>query len=359
MLKPRARDVTSEETQFFVEASNLYLPGPGVVDGRHRLEIRPSQGEVSELNVTVPLGLTVSAVEGPVGSWQFDAESGILRLEIVPSQSTAFNVMIETQRGLDPLPTDVELAPLEVADANGQVGLVAIAFGPDSQPEKLESEQMSAVNLRDFDSSLLPNQQAVLHRVYRYGADSGSLTLRVAPVEPEVRVISKQVISLGDERLVAGINFAVEIARAGLFQLSFPLPDGLEVESLTGASLHHWSELTEEDQRQIILHLNGKTIGSQTFSLTLSGNAPENIADWQIPRFEINEAARQSGELVIQPTTGIRLRTVSRENVSETDPRSMGGQEQGALAFRLLQRGWNLVVGIEKLDPWVTGQVLH
>ena len=359
MLKPRARDVTSEETQFFVEASNLYLPGPGVVDGRHRLEIRPSQGEVSELNVTVPLGLTVSEVEGPIGSWQFDAESGILRLEIVPSQSTALNVMIETQRGLDPLPADVELAPLEVADANGQVGLVAIAFGPDSQPEKLESEQMSAVNLRDFDSNLLPNQQAVLHRVYRYGADSGSLTLRVAPVEPEVRVISKQVISLGDERLVAGINFEVEIARAGLFQLSFPLPDGLEVESLTGASLHHWSELTEGDQRHIILHLNGKTIGSQTFSLTLSGNAPENIADWQIPRFEIKEAARQSGELVIQPSTGIRLRTVSRENVSETDPRSMGGQEQGALAFRLLQREWNLVIGIEKLDPWVTGEVLH
>ncbi|MDG2222201.1 MAG: DUF308 domain-containing protein [Rubripirellula sp.] len=359
MLKPQARDVTSEKTQFFVEASNLYLPGPGVVDGRHRLEIRPSQGEVSELDVTVPTGRTVSQVEGPVGSWQFDAESGVLKLEIEPSQSTAFNVLIETQRGLDPLPADVDLAPLEVANANGQVGLVAIAFGPDSQPEKLESEQMSAVNLRDFDSSLLPNQQAVLHRVYRYGADSGSLALRVAPVEPEVRVISKQVISLGDERLVAGVNFAVEISRAGLFQLSFPLPDGLEVESLTGASLHHWSELTEGDVRQIILHLNGKTIGSQTFSLTLSGNAPENVAEWQVPRFEMNEAARQSGELVIQPTTGIRLRTVSRENVSETDPRSMGGEEQGALAFRLLQRGWNLVVGIEKLDPWVTGQVLH
>jgi hypothetical protein len=37
----------------------------------------------------------------------------------------------------------------------------------------------------------------------------------------------------------------------------------------------------------------------------------------------------------------------------------MGGTAQGALAFRLLQRDWNLVLGIEKLDPWVTGQVLH
>lgn len=359
ILKPKARDVTTEETQFFVETSNLYSPGPGVVDGRHRLHIRTSQGQLSELAVLVPKGLTVSAVEGPVGSWQFDADRGRLKLEIEPAQSQPFNVVIDTQRGLDSLPADVTLAPLRVADAGGEVGLVAIAFGPDAQPEKIESQGMSAVNLGDFDTSLILNKQAVLHRVYRYGAEGGELALRVAPVESEVRVISKQVLSLGDERVVLGINFAAEITRTGLFQLSFPLPDGLEVESLTGAALHHWAELSEGDQRQIVLHLNGKTIGSQSFSLTLSGTAPTDPGDWQIPRFELNEATRQTGELVVRPTTGIRLRTVSRQNVSETDPRTMGGQVQGSLAFRLLQRDWDLVLGIEKLEPWVTGQVLH
>jgi len=359
LLKPKARDVTTEETQFFVEASNLYLPGPGVVDGRHRLHIRTSQGQVTELNVLVPKGLTVSTVSGPVGSWQFDADSGRLKLEIEPAQSQAFDVMVDTQRGLHPLPADVNLAPLKVADANGQVGLVAIAFGPDAQPEKAEPKTMSAVNLGDFDASLMSNKQAVLHRVYRYGAEGGELALRVAPVDSEVRVYSKQVLSLGDERVVLGVNFAAEISRAGLFQLSFPLPDGLEVESLTGAALHHWAELSEGDQRQIILHLNGKTIGTQNFSLVLSGTVPTDVGDWSIPRFELKEATRQTGELVVRPTTGIRLRTVSRQNISEADPRTMGGNAQGALAFRLLQRDWNLVLGVEKLDPWVTGQVLH
>lgn len=37
----------------------------------------------------------------------------------------------------------------------------------------------------------------------------------------------------------------------------------------------------------------------------------------------------------------------------------MGATAQGALAFRLLQRDWNLMLGIERLDPWVTGQLLH
>ncbi|MCA9160818.1 MAG: hypothetical protein KDA72_20950, partial [Planctomycetales bacterium] len=361
MLKPKARDISAEETQFFVEASNLYVLGPGVVDGSHRLHVRTSQGQVRELNVLVPPGLTVSAVSGPVEAWQFDADSSRLNLEIESTAAQAFDVMIETQRGLDPLPTDVSLAPLKVDDVDSEIGLLAIAFGPEAQPEKSDSEQLSLVNLGDFDASLISNKQAVLHRVYRYGAAGGELSVRVVPVDSEVRVISQQVLSLGEERVVLGINFTAEITRAGLFQLSFPLPSGLEVESLTGSALHHWAELAkgEQEQRNIILHLNGKTIGTQNFSLTLSGAAPTALGDWEIPRFELQEAKRQTGELVVRPSTGLRLRTVSRQNVSESDPRALGGEAQGALAFRLLQRDWNLVLGMEQLDPWVTGQVLH
>ncbi|MCA9217663.1 MAG: hypothetical protein KDB27_31555 [Planctomycetales bacterium] len=357
-LKPKARDVTTEETQFFVEASNLYLPGPGVVDGLHRIHIRAAQGQVRELKVVIPSGFTVSDVNGPVGSWQFDADSGALLMEVEP-QSQPFDIIVQTQRGLDPLPVDVTLAPLRVDAANGEVGMVAIAFGADAQPERIDATNLSEVNLGDFDRSLIPENKAVLHRVYRYGTEAGELSVRVTPVAPEVRVLTKQVLSLGDERVVLQINFSATITRAGLFQLSFPLPDGLEVESLTGAALDHWSELTADNQRQIVLHLNGKTLGAQQFSLTLAGAAPTDVTEWEVPRFQLTEATRQTGDLVVQPTTGIRLRTITRQNVSETDPRTMGAKTQGGLAFRLLQQDWNLVLGIEKLEPWVTGHVLH
>ena len=357
-IRPQRRDISSEETQFYVEGATLYTPGPGVVDGVHRVQVRPSQGQVSELTLPVPEGLTVSEVEGPVGPWQFDAESRDLRLVLEPAQTKTFAVIVRTQRGLDPLPSEVSLAPLTVKGTAGEVGLIALAFGADAQPEKVESETLSAVNLGDFDASLVA-KGVVLHQVFRYGKDSGSLQVRVAPVAPEVRVVSKQVLSFGDERLVLGVNFSAQITRAGLFSLSFPLPDGLEVDSLSGAALHHWAELMEEGQRTIILHLNGKTLGQQNFALSLTGAAPSDVEEWKIPRFEIREASRQTGELVVRPTTGIRLRTTARQNVSEVDPRQIGGQAQGALAFRLLQRDWTLTLGIEKLDPWITGQILH
>ncbi|MDF1740739.1 MAG: hypothetical protein P1U86_16375 [Verrucomicrobiales bacterium] len=359
LIKPEMRDLSSEVTQFFVENSNLYLPGPGVIDGRHRLEIRPAKGEVTQLEVTIPNGATVSEVTGPVGSWQFDAESGRLHLEVEPKQSTPFQINVKTQRSLGPLPADATLEPILVGGAEGQVGLIAIGFGPDAQPEKVESDTLSTVNLGDFDATLLPDESTILHRVYRFGEEGGSLSLRVAAVTPEVRVESKQVLSLGDERVVFGVNFNVAITRAGLFQLSFPLPDGFEVESLTGDALHHWAELSDEEQRRVVLHLNGKTMGVHSFALTLTSATPETADGWEIPQFTLTEASRQTGEMVVKPTTGIRLRTLTRQNVSEVDPRTLGDGAKGSLAFRLLQKDWNLTLGIEKLDPWLTSQVLH
>jgi hypothetical protein len=359
ILRPQARDLTTEATQFFVEGAGLYSIGPGVVEGKHRFKIRASQGRVKELNLSIPGGITVSSVDGPVSSWQFDADASLLKLQIDSTALSEFAVAVETQRSLDALPTEVQLSPVRVEGAGGEVGLIAIAFGSEAQPENVQAESLSLVNLGDFDVGMVTNPQTTLHRVYRYGAEGGSLSVQVSPVSPEVRVGSKQVVSFGDERVVLGINFVTEISRTGVFQLSFALPAGLEVESLTGDALHHWSELTENGQRQIVLHLNGKTIGSQKFALTLTGAAPTDATQWFIPRFELNEATRHTGELVVQPITGIRLRTITRQNVSEADPRAMGAQGQGALAFRLLQSDWSLQLGIEKLAPWVTGQVLH
>ena len=359
LLKPAMRDVTSEATQFFVESSNLYMPGPGVVDGKHRLAIRPSQGEVKRLVVTIPKGLTVSEVAGPVESWQFDAETGSLQMVIEPAHSTPFSIEVQTQRSLGPLPAEVTLEPILAVGAEGQVGLLALAFGPDAQPEKVESASLSQVNLSDFDATILPNEMAVLYRVYRFGETGGDIALLVAPVAPEVRVVSKQVISLGDERVIFGVNFSTSITRAGLFQLSFPLPEGFEVESLSGEALHHWAEVSDNGQRRIVLHLNGKTIGDQNFSLSLTSAAPGDSPEWKIPRFSVTEASRQTGELVVKPTTGIRLRTMSRQNVSEVDPRTLGDGAKGSLAFRLLQREWDLTLGVEKLDPWITAEILH
>jgi hypothetical protein len=364
LLRPRRRDAATESTQFFAEAANLFVPGPGVVDCVSRITVRPVQGRVSDVDVEVPKGFTVGdVVHGPVGSWRFDPRSQVLHVTIEPAQAAPFKFDVQAQHGAGALPFGVTLEPFHVAGASGQVGTVALAFGPEAQPESVAPEGMSQVSAQDFDADMVPkgaDEQALaaVQEVWHYGAAGGHVSLQVAAVAPEVRVASRQVLSLDDDRLVMADDLNVSIARAGIFSLSFAMPDGLEIEALSGSALSQWTEATEGGSRIVTLHLNGRTMGEQAFSLTLAGPAPRAQSAWQVPRLVVREAARQTGEALIVPGKGLRLRVADRAKATQVDPVSAGGLQPGTLAFRLLQSDWSLSLGIEALEPWVTVQSL-
>ena len=362
-IRTRTRDTASEKIQFFAEAANLFIPGPGVVNGYCRITIRPVQGQVSVLELEVPKTFTVGDVRsGPVSAWRFDPKSRKLRIEMAPAQAGTFKFDVETQLGTADLPVDLVLEPIRVLGAEGEVGMIALAFGGDAQPENVRG--LSPVNLEDFDAGLIPKTKdgqplALLQQAFRYGRDGGRISLKVASVAPEVRVTTKQVLSFGDDRIVMAVDMNVAITRSGLFKLSFVLPEGLEVEAISGPALSQWTEASEDGKRIVTLQLNGRTIGDQTFALTLVGAAPVAQESWPVPRLLLREATRQTGELFLVPEKGLRLHAVKRESVSQMDSRTGGDNRSGTLAFRLLQENWNLSLGIEALEPWITVQGLQ
>jgi len=364
-VRPKQRDASREETRFYSEVSDLYVPGPGVVNGLHRVSLRPAQGVVKELVLTIPEGFTVGEVgEGPVGRWRFNPESRQLKVAVEPAQESPFAFSVATQRATGPLPVDLDLAPLRVAQSAGAVGMLGLAFGGEAQPEQLEPEGMSGVNPDDFDGALLPKDRegrplAVLQKVYRYGAEAANLGLRVAPVAPEIRAELVQTLVLSDDRMVLAADLTAAITRAGVFKLTVELPEGLEVEAATGPALGHWTESRDGETRLLTLHLKGQTLGEQKFSISLAGPSPGSQDSWSVPRLALRDAARQRGTLTVAPERGLQVRAVSRTNVSQLDPSEAGVPRPGALAFKLLQADWELALAVQQLDPWVTAQVLQ
>lgn len=370
-MKPRERDPLTEKTAFFVEVSNAYVPGLGLLEGRHLVSIQPSQGVVRQLKMLVPEGLAVSDVsDGPVSNWRFSAASGELVVDLQSPQSEAFTLLVITQKSLGPLPLDLSMKPLRVLGGERELGTLGIAFRGEAQAERVEVGGLLVVNLSDFKEALLRGGVEVLHRAYRYGSEDAEARLRMVPVAPEVRVTTEEVLSLGTERTLLKVDATVEITRAGIFRFGFVVPEGFEVESLSGEALSHWNESGEGAERSVTAHLHGQTLGTKKFALVLSKAGlvtaspaadKDSSTGWEVPRFVVTEAARQTGQLIVRAEQGLRLRTFSRRNVSEVDPRSAGGsrRNEAALAFRLLQKEWQLSLGIENLDPWVTGQVLQ
>ncbi len=372
--RAKQRDAGSEETRFFAEVSNLYQPAPGVVNGRHRIAIRPAQGRVAALVLAIPEGFTVSdVVDGPAGAWRFDPEKRELRVPIEPAQDQAFGLTVETQRSAGTLPMDLDLQPIRVQGAAGEIGFLALAFGDDAQPESVETDGLSRVNPEDFAQNLLPrdkdgNPLALLRNAFRYGPAEATAHVRVSAVEPELRADSWQLVSLGEDRLLVATDIRVSITRAGIFKLALEIPKDLEVETVTGEGLSHWTETADGGARVLTLHLTGRTLGERVFSLALTGRPPGPQKSWQVPRLSLRGASRETGLVTIVPERGLQVRAVVRKNVSRLDPKELAdapadsaraAARPGALAYRLLQADWALGLAIDRLDPWVTAKVFH
>ncbi len=372
--RPKQRDADAEDTRYFAEITNLFIPGPGVVNGRHLVTVRPAQGRVAVLTVKAPEGFTVSDVrDGPVGQWRFDPEKRELRANIEPAQTEAFSFVVESQRGADALPVDLALEPLRVDGAAGEIGFLGLAFGEEVQAEAVTVDGMSRVNPEDFDARLVPKNKeghplALLQHAFRYGSAEARASLKVTAVAPELRAECWQLVSLGEDRLVVATDLAVTITRSGVFRLAVEVPDGLELESATGEGLSHWTEGRVGGKRAITLHLAGKTMGRCGFSLTLGGKPTGARKNWPVPRVSLIDASRETGVLTVAPERGLQVRAAQRRNVSHLDPRelaetknetSRAAAKPGALAYRLLQADWSLSLDISRLDPWVTARVFH
>ena len=370
--KPRTRDVAREKAVFYADLTQLYAPTAGVIEGLHHAATRPAQGELAELSFAVPKGATITDVIDPatlapakdkmppsiVSQWRFDPDTGRLRVSLAPPQSRPFALIIRSQIATGPLPVEQKVGLLSVDGAAGQIGLLGIATGNEVQLDSVTAEPLSAINLEDFPGGVAGFLQGqipglTVRRAFRYADATATATLRASAVEPDVRVESQDTLSLGEDRAVLAVNATVDITRAGIFRLSFALPEGMDVESIAGKALSHWTEAKTGAARIITMHLRGRTEGRQEFAISLTGAGMKAAKTWTAPKLVFREASKQRGTFLVVPEQGMRLQVTTRDGVTQLDPQKSGIKQKGVLAFRILQTPWNLALDVEQVDPWV------
>ena len=368
--RPRSRDLRREKAVFYAEISQLYAPSAGVIEGAHVVSIRPAQGELGELIFTVPTGATITDVTEPspkpesrnlksaVALWRFDPDARKLRVTLNPPQSRMFALVIRSQVATGPLPFEQTVGLLSVDGAAGQIGLFGVATGNEVQLDSVAAAAFSPINLEDFSTEVAASLAVqipglTVRRAFRYSDAGGTALLKASAVEPDVRVVTQDTLSLGEDRIELAATASVDITRAGIFRLSFVLPAGFDVESISGAALSHWTELKTEAGRVITLNLRGKTAGQQQFSINLAGPGVRVANAWKVPQVILREAGKQQGSLVVVPEQGMQLQAAASDGLSQLDPQRAGLRQKGVLAFRVLQTPWSLSLNIEQVEPWI------
>ena len=362
---PRSRDVRSEKPVFYVELTQLFIPAPGVIESVCQVQVRPAQGQLSALQFTLPPGFTITDVQAEtVSGWRFDPDTRSLAVDFRSPQSRPFSLRLRAQLAAGTLPYEQNLGMIHAPGAAGQVSMAGIATGPEVQLDRVQDGGLSSINLEDFPTNLVTEAAAqisglTLRRAFRATDPHARFQLAASAVEPDVRVQSQETLSLGEDRTVLAVQLKVNVNRAGIFKLSFALPPDLEVESVSGPALSHWTEFANGEQRVVTLHLRSRTEGDCAFSVTLGGAGIQQRKEWEAPRLLVREASKQSGQLVLVPETGLRLHAKLREGVTQLDPQKAGIQEKGVLAFRLLNANWRLGFDVETVEPWIELAVLE
>ncbi len=370
--KPRSRDASREKAVFYAELTQLYAPTAGVIEGLHHAAIRPAQGELGEMVFDVPRGATITDVLDPasivatdqkapasiVSQWRFDPDTGKLRVNLAPPQSRPFALLIRSQIATGPLPVEQTVGLVSVENAAGQIGLLGVATGNEVQLDTVAAETLSAINLEDFPANVAPVLAAqipglTVRRAFRYADPKATAVVKASAVEPDVRIESQDTFSLGEDRALLAVNATVDITRAGIFRLSFLLPTGMDVESIAGKALSHWTELKTDAGRIITMHLKGRTEGPQEFAISLTGPGMKSAKAWVAPQLIFREASKQRGTFLVVPEQGMRLQVTTRDGVTQLDPQKSGIKQKGVLAFRVLQTPWSLALDVEQVDPWV------
>lgn len=359
--QPRRRNRSEETPVYFAELITLLVPSSGLIEGFHDVAVRPAQGEVSQIQLLAPPKIAINDVWSPdLSQWRFEPENGLLKIDLGKPQSKPFLVRIRSQWIAAPLPYTAELSFPAVEGVSGQVGAVGVAAGNEVQIQEIIPDGLAPMDPQDFPSTLLELcrdqfPDAGIRRAFRYSQpSSASLTLSAEPVEPHVAVTTNERLSIGEDRTLLATTIDAQISRAGVFHLRFALPDGMNVDSVSGNQLSHWTEASDNGAKTVTLHLKQKRLGALRFDVTLSGPGISLSETWTAPKIALREADRQRGQLLIVPEQGVRLQPTTRDNVSPIDPRTRGlSAANGAQAFDLLNRNWNLVFRIEQVAPWI------
>ncbi len=389
--KPRTRVARLEKASFFAEMQTIARARPGLVSLTHLIRYQIAQGELQTLRFDVPTNATVTAVTGVgLGTWRFDPATRLLEAVLEKPLSGSYALRVVTQVARESLPYDAELRELVAREAAGQRGVIALVADEGVQITPGEVKGAASMYPGDFPANAL-NLEAVgqttlsgqpvsqapsatppirdvaeVKRAYRYQQPPVSIPVSATRVESELRATEEARVDITDERVVLSSRLQIDIAKAGVFTVWLELPEGFDIDALSGDDVSHWDEVKDETgkpeaskARAVAVQFVRQAQGLRNLNVVLSRQERGRMDEIEMPRVSVRGSLKHTGTLAVSTERGLRASTVKREGATEVNPRDLGIQQQGYLGFRLLRPDWAVRLKIETAQPVVKAEVVQ
>ncbi|MFZ4396057.1 MAG: hypothetical protein ACOYOU_10580 [Kiritimatiellia bacterium] len=368
--RPRARVTRLEQAVVYCDVESVAFARAGVIDITARANYQVVQGEIRELKLRIPPQVSVTSVSAPaLATWSLDPATRQLVAILARPVSDPFTLVIGLQAPCSGMPYNAAIGVPVVENVQRQRGLFALA-APEAILLRLgevkagELEGVTPINTSDFpvagNEALIQALAAEpMRRAFRYDDPAlVRIALRAEPVQPEVRVTEKASFSVGDERNVLSSVLELHVAKAGIFSVKLQLPEGYDIETLTGRDVSHWDD-TRRTGQGVEVFFKRRVLGSTTLNLALTRTQrgiPEQLV---VPRVAVQDANRHTGYMAVSGERGVRLTVDEQQGVSVRKTESGEKVQPAALAFDILRPSWQVSLHTQVMAPVLKPEVLH
>ncbi|MCK4564751.1 MAG: hypothetical protein KAU94_08765, partial [Verrucomicrobia bacterium] len=177
-------------------------------------------------------------------------------------------------------------------------------------------------------------------------------------VLPELRLSEQTSLDVATEQVRLTSRLNVTVSKSGIFALRIRIPEGFDVDSLSGEAVSHWDEVNN-GTRELVVNFAKQITGSISLNLVLSRSGSDLEAEFNVPRIRMDGVLKHAGTLVVTMERGIRISPAARDGVSEISPRELGIRQEGCLAYRLLRPDWSIQLQSEVMAPKIKAEVLQ
>lgn len=372
--RPRTRDTRAETRVVYAEIATIARIRAGLVDILAQVTYNVVQGETREFALRVPAGLSVTAVTAPaLATWSFDPATRRLDALIERPISGTFVLQVGLQAPCGGLPFDMTLGALAAEGVERQRGRIALAAAEAVLLRVGETAGVTPIDSTDFHlpvakAAPAPSPVTKSHppvemdepvrRAFRYDApEAVQLPLHAEAVQSELRVTEASALTIGDERNMLSANLEIAVAKAGVFSVRLRLPEGYDIETLTGRDVSHWDD-THRTDTGVEIFFNRRVLDTTPVSLVLAHPQRGIPVLVDVPRLALEGAVRHTGRMAISAERGVKLTVARQEGVATRRPE---GEKlaPGTLAFDLLRTDWSLTLQSQVLAPVLKSEVLH
>jgi len=354
--QPRARDTKAEKPVVYATLTSIAQLKPGVVETAVQAAFNVVQGEARVFTISLPENMTVIDVKHQrLATWRFDPATR--RVEAVMNQALTgmVTLTLTLQTACAPAPAEVTLAVPSAENVDRQSGRIAIAAPESLLVRANEPEGVIAVDAADFRAVVKGTLDA-LRRTFRYDDPKAvRIPLGIEDVQAELTVQEVSSFSLGDERSILSSTLQITVARAGVFGVRLMLPEGYEIESLSGPAVSHWDD-SRAAGRGIEVWFSGRVLDTTPIHLVLSSTlrgVPPSLA---VPHVTLVGARRHTGRMAVAVERGVKLTVDKQDGVSLNRDEPQRG---AAMLFNLLRPDWSVTLNAEVLPPVLKPDMLH